>query len=514
MRIGIDVGGTHTDAVLMDGMEILCAHKALTSNDVRQGIIDALDRVMTEGRVDLNAIKAVMIGTTHFTNAIIERRQLSPTAIIRACLPTGSGLPPMCDWPSDIASVLGYHGYMIGGGHLFDGRQISSIDETALDQAITDIIYNGVKSIAVSAAFSPANNLHELKIAAQIRRRIPDANISMSHEIGRLGILERENAALLNASLSELAAKVVSSMEAALTERGLHCPFFVSQNDGTLMSAKFIARYPALTFSSGPTNSLRGAAVLSGMKDALVVDIGGTTLDVGVLSNGFPRESNSHIAVGGVRTNFRMPDILPIGLGGGSLVTDEGARVGPQSVGHKLVSEAIVFGGSTLTATDIAVANGSVKVGNTSLVQTLDPALVERSTKRIHDIIDEAIDKMRPSETPVPVILVGGGAILVSRELDTASSVIVPDHAGVANAVGAAIAQVGGEVEQIVSFSKQDRAHALEDLTQQAQAKAIAAGADPKSLRLLDIEETSVSYMDDEAVRIRIKVVGELRHTK
>ena len=112
----------------------------------------------------------------------------------------------------------------------------------------------------------------------------------MSHEIGRLGILERENAALLNASLGELATKVVSNMEAALAERGLRCPFYVSQNDGTLMSAQFIARYPALTFSSGPTNSLRGAAVLSGMQDALVVDIGGTTLDVGVLANGFPRE--------------------------------------------------------------------------------------------------------------------------------------------------------------------------------------------------------------------------------
>ena len=513
MRIGIDVGGTHTDAVLMNGMEILCTHKALTSSDVRQGIIEALDRVMTEGRVDVTAIEAVMIGTTHFTNAVIERKQLSPTAIIRACLPTGSGLPPLCDWPTDIASALGNHGYMIGGGYMFDGRQIAPIDETALDEAIADIIHSGVKSIAVSAAFSPANNAHELEIAARIRRRIPDANISMSHEIGRLGILERENAALLNASLGELATKVVSNMEAALAERGIRCPFYISQNDGTLMSAQFIARYPALTFSSGPTNSLRGAAVLSGMQDALVVDIGGTTLDVGVLANGFPRESNSHITVGGVRTNFRMPDILPIGLGGGSLIADEGASVGPQSVGHRLVEEALVFGGSTLTATDIAVANGSVSVGQPARVQTLNRAVVERATQRIHRMIDEAIDKMRPSEAPVPVILVGGGAILVSRELATASSVIVPDHAGVANAIGAAIAQVGGEVEQLVSFSKHSRARVLADMTREAQAKAVAAGAEPKTLRVLDIEETSVSYMDDDAARIRVKVVGDLRRS-
>ena len=513
MRIGIDVGGTHTDAVLMNGMEIICAHKSLTSSDVRQGIIEALDQVITEGRVDATAIEAVMIGTTHFTNAVIERKQLSPTAIIRACLPTGSGIPPLCDWPTDIASALGNHGYMIRGGYMFDGRQISPIDETSLDEAITDIVHSGVKSIAVSAAFSPANNAHELKIASRLRQRIPDANISMSHEIGRLGILERENAALLNASLGELARKVVSNMETALAERGLRCPFYVSQNDGTLMSAQFIARYPALTFSSGPTNSLRGAALLSGMQDALVVDIGGTTLDVGVLANGFPRESNSHITVGGVRTNFRMPDILSIGLGGGSLIADEGASVGPKSVGHRLVEEALVFGGSTLTATDIAVANGSVSVGQPSRVQTLDRAAVERATHRIHRMIDEAIDKMRPNDAPVPVILVGGGAILVSRELETASRVIVPDHADVANAIGAAMAQVGGEVEQLVSFSRHSRDRVLADMTREARAKAVAAGAEGKTLRVLDIEETSVSYMDGDAARIRIKVVGDLRHS-
>lgn len=511
MRIGIDVGGTHTDAVLMDGMSIVSSHKALTSSDVRQGIMEALDAVMQDAAVDARAIDAVMIGTTHFTNAVIERKALNPTAIIRACLPTGSGLPPKCDWPADISDALGDHTYMIGGGHLFNGKEIAPLDDIALEQAIDEIVRHGIKSIAVAAAFSPAIADHELAIAERLKFRIPDARISLSHEIGRLGILERENAALLNAALGGLADRVVSNMQSALTERHIGCPFYVSQNDGTLMSADYIARYPALTFSSGPTNSLRGAAVLSGITDAIVVDIGGTTADVGVLANGFPRESNSHIDVGGVRTNFRMPDILPIGLGGGSLVQDNGHTLGPQSVGHRLVQEGLIFGGDRLTATDIAVANGSAEIGDKSRVADLDRAMVEQATTTMHNMIDDAVDKMRPSEKPVPVILVGGGAILISRKLKTASEVIRPEHAGVANAIGAAIAQVGGEVEHIVSYSSVDRATAMKAATEEARTRAIAAGADPASLRTLDVEETTMSYMDDDAARIRIKVVGDLK---
>ncbi len=511
MRIGIDVGGTHTDAVLMDGLNVIASHKALTSADVRGGIVQALDTVLEQARVEVHAIDAVMIGTTHFTNAVIERRELAPTAIVRACLPTGSGLPPMCDWPSDIAAALGNHVYMVDGGFRFDGAEIKPLDLRQIDRVIADIASKGIQAIAVAAAFSPADASHEAQIAERIAQALPQANITLSHEIGRLGILERENAALLNAALGELANRVVSSMEEALRERHIACPFYVSQNDGTLMSADYIARYPALTFSSGPTNSLRGAAILSGMEDAIVVDIGGTTSDVGVLAGGFPRESNSHIDVGGVRTNFRMPDIMAIGLGGGSRVSQDGKTIGPLSVGHRLVSEGLVFGGDVLTTTDIAVANASFAVGDRERVAHLGPKLIEQATLTMHAMIDAAVDRMRPSEEPVPVVLVGGGSILVSRPLQTAAEVIRPEHAGVANAIGAAIAQVGGEVEHLVSYSRIDRDDAIAELTAEAKEKAIAAGADSKSLRVLDMEETTMSYVDDDAARLRVKVVGDLR---
>ena len=110
----------------------------------------------------------------------------------------------------------------------------------------------------------------------------------------------------------------------ALQRAWLEVPLFVSQNDGTLMRADDVQRYPVLTFASGPTNSMRGAVYLAGIQDAMVVDIGGTTSDIGMLRNGFPRQSTNFVDVGGVKTNFRMPDVLAVGLGGGSLVNEDG----------------------------------------------------------------------------------------------------------------------------------------------------------------------------------------------
>lgn len=513
MKIGIDVGGTHTDAVVLSGTKILATHKALTSADVKDGIVNALDAVMSSASLKPSDVTAVMIGTTHFTNAVIERKHLSETAIIRACLPTGTGIPPMCDWPEDIAGALGGHAYSIKGGHTFSGDEIHALDDVEIDAVIKDISTKGIQSIAIAAAFSPMDHAHELYIADKLRTQIPSAKITLSHEIGRLGILERENAALLNAALGSLAETVVSSMKQALIERQITCPFYVSQNDGTLMSADYIARYPALTFASGPTNSLRGAAMLSQISDAIVVDIGGTTSDVGVLANGFPRESNSFIDVGGVRTNFRMPDIMAIGVGGGSLVSADGKSVGPKSVGHRLVEEGLVFGGAQITATDIVVAAGLQDIGDVQQVAHLEPAMIQAATNEMHRQIDDAIDKMRPSDDPVPVILVGGGSILISQKLSSASQMICPEHAEVANAIGAAIAQVGGEVESIISYSKTKREDAIAQITAEAKQKAVLAGADGDALRVLDVEETPMSYMDDNAVRLRIKVVGELKQS-
>ncbi len=510
MRIGIDVGGTHTDAVLLDGEALLAATKALTSADVTTGILNALEAVLADSGVAEADIDAVMLGTTQFTNAVVERREMSEVAAIRIGSPSGEGIPPAIGWPEDIASALGGHSYMLAGGTLYDGQPLAELDDAEVDRVVRDIRDKGLNAVAITAAFSPMNAEPERNVAERLRQAIPHARITESHRMGRIGLLERENATLLNASLLEFAERVVTSFRTAFKARGLRARFFVSQNDGTLMDAGFVGEYPALTFASGPTNSLRGACRLTGLDDAIVVDIGGTTSDIGVLQGGFPRESNIVIEVGGVRTNFRMPDILAVGLGGGSIVEDGGHRVGPQSVGHRLVTDGRVFGGDTLTATDIVVADGGADIGDPSRVADLDPTIVANASATMQGLLEQGIDRMRPGDDPMPVILVGGGAVLADHKLENASAVHCPENAGVANAIGAAIAQIGGEAERLVSYRDVPRDVALQRVGEEARALATAAGADPDSLRIADVEETSVSYMDEGTTRIRVKAVGDI----
>ncbi|NNC36949.1 MAG: hydantoinase/oxoprolinase family protein [Acidimicrobiales bacterium] len=510
MRIGIDVGGTHTDAVILNGDEIVASIKALTSADVVGGITAALDTILADSGVQHSEIDTVMIGTTQFTNAIVERRELSSVAAIRIGLPSGRGMPPMVDWPEDLATALGRHTYQLHGGYLYDGFKLANLRDDEIEAAITDIAAKGIKDIAIASAFSPMNSAPEKDVGARIKAAIPDARITLSYNFGRLGLMERENAAILNTSLLSFADRVVSSFLEALAKRGLKCPVYISQNDGTLMSADFVRTYPALTFASGPTNSLRGACKLTGLQDAIVVDIGGTTSDIGVLQDGFPRESNVVVNIGGVRTNFRMPDILAIGLGGGSLVSTDGKTVGPQSVGHKLVTEGLVFGGKTLTTTDILVASGKAELGDKTAVADLGQDLVRTAQATIHRMLDQNIEMMKPGGKALPVILVGGGAVLVTDGLKAASKLYIPENAGVANAIGAAIAQIGGESERLVSYRDMTRDAAIAKVTAEATERAVNAGADRHTIRAVDIEETPIPYMDEASTRVRVKVIGDI----
>jgi N-methylhydantoinase A/oxoprolinase/acetone carboxylase beta subunit len=512
MRIGIDVGGTNTDAVLMDGVNVLAWHKTPTTPDVTAGITAALSALMTQTGVATDAIQTVMIGTTHFTNAVVERRRLTPVAAIRLGLPATKVLPPMVDWPDDLRQAIGNHSYLAHGGHEFDGREISALDEKELRDIAADIRAKGIRSVAVSAVFSPVNPQLEEQAAAILRDEIPGLAVTLSHEIGRIGLLERENAAIMNACLRDLAVHIVASFGKALTDLQIHAPFYLSQNDGTLMNADFAEKYPVLTFASGPTNSMRGAAFLSGVKEAMVVDIGGTTSDVGMLIHGFPREASVVVQVGGVRTNFRMPDVYSFGLGGGSLVRREDGqlKIGPQSVGYELTTKGRVFGGDTLTTSDMAVAGGLAEIGDPSAVQSLDKQLVQEAIALMQEMVEVAVDRMKTSAEPIPVIMVGGGSILIGQKVRGASEMIKPPHFAVANAIGAAIAQVGGETDRIFSLEKMDREDALAQAREEAIQKAVSAGADPATVQIVDVEEVPLAYLPSNATRIRMKAVGDL----
>jgi N-methylhydantoinase A/oxoprolinase/acetone carboxylase beta subunit len=395
-RIGIDVGGTNTDAVLIENGRVSGAVKAPTTSDVTSGILDALARLTATGVLKGKPLDAVMIGTTHFINAVVQRRWLTKVGALRIGLPASATLPPFCDWPEDLAGVVRGVVAMVEGGHEYDGRPFMPLDTEAIRSAARDMQAQGIRSVAISSAFSPLDSSHEREAATIIAEEIPDAAITCSSDLGRIGLLERENSALLNAALAELARDTITAFEKAISSSGISAPLYITQNDGTVVEAAQAMRLPVYSFASGATNSMRGAAYLSGIEDAMVADVGGTTTDIGQIRHGFPREANAVVKVGGVRTLFRMPDLLSIGLGGGSYVSLDPLSVGPLSVGYRLTTDAIAFGGSQLTTSDIGIAAGLLGIGERGKVGHIDPSASLRVLDHVRAMVEESIDRMRP----------------------------------------------------------------------------------------------------------------------
>ncbi|MCX7685850.1 MAG: hypothetical protein N2Z67_11355 [Acetobacteraceae bacterium] len=358
-RIGVDVGGTNTEGVVIEDGKVIAAHKTPTTEDVLSGVREALSAVAVPD------VQGVMIGTTHFVNAVVQRRDLPRVGALRIGMPASRSLPPFCDWPEDLATLVRGAVHMVEGGVDYDGRPIMPLDQRAIAAAARQMRAAGLSCAAVSSIFSPLDPAMEERAAQILRQEMPGATVTLSHELGRIGLLERENVALLNAALIPLAAHRVQAFEQAVAAAGIAAPLYITQNDGTVIRAELAARFPVLSFASGPTNSIRGAAFLTGVQDALVVDVGGI------------------------------------------------------------------------------------------------------------------------------------------------SEVLRPANAAVANAVGAAIAQVSGEADQV--FHGLSRSEAMAEAERIARARAVDAGADPASLSLVDIEDLPLAYMPGGALRVRARVVGNIR---
>ncbi len=510
MRIGVDVGGTYTDAVVLDGRALLAAAKETTSDDIASGVVAAVREALAQSGLAPGAIEMITIGTTQMTNAVVSREGLAPAGVIRLGRQSSAALPIAAKWPEDIARVAVGPSAMVDGGFDYDGAPILPTDMAALDRALAAIEAAGADVVAISSVFATSNSEGERQAAARAQERLPAVKCSLSSALGGVGLHQRENATILNAALLPLAARVVSAFREAFAALSLECPLFLSQNDGTLMAAAYAERFPVFTFSSGPTNSMRGAAYLTGARDAMVVDVGGTTSDIGMLIDGFPRPSGSAVSIGGVLTNFRMPDVLAVGLGGGSLVEAQGASGGPRAVGRDLSTRGRVFGGDTLTATDIAVLAGRAALGDKTRAGDVPTETVETARATMKTMLENGVDAMKTSAAPLPLIAVGGGAFLLPDALEGASEIIRPENAGVANALGAAFAQVGGEAEVIYSASKRPREAALGEAKSLAAARAEAAGALQPTIEIVEIHETPMSYMDEPGAVIRVKAVGDV----
>ncbi|HET7929538.1 MAG TPA: hydantoinase/oxoprolinase family protein, partial [Actinomycetota bacterium] len=213
------------------------------------------------------------------------------------------------------------------------------------------------------------------------------------------------------------------------------------------------------------------------------------------------------VEIGGIRTNFRMPDLVTIALGGGTIVTDD--ALGPQSVGYRILDEALVFGGSTPTLTDAGVAAGRFALGDRSALDRRGP-LLAAAIARSDAMLADAIDRVKTSRAAVTLVAVGGGAPLVPEDLAGASEVLRPDHSDVANAIGAAIASVSGEVDRVFHPGVGGRESAIAEASSEAIERAVSAGAARESVEVVEIEEVPLAYLTDPAVRIRVKAGGPL----
>lgn len=515
-KLGIDVGGTNTDAVLIDeNRNVIADIKCPTTGDIYDGILDALRTVLSVSGVDKSQIRQAMLGTTQCTNAIVERKNLAPIGILRLGAPATLGIPPMVDWADDIRAIC-VESAVIGGGFEYDGKPLAPLDVEAARAFFLRMKEKGVKSIAISGVFSTVRSDHELEVAQLCREVMgEDVHISISSEIGSMGLIERENATILNAALWKVAERFTDGFAQSLQDEGItSADVYLSQNDGTLMTMEHARRYPILTVACGPTNSIRGASYLSHLRDAIVIDVGGTTTDFGVIQNGFPRESSVAVTIGGVRTNFRMPDVVSIGLGGGSIVRerpDGTVTVGPDSVGYEITKRALVFGGDTLTATDIAVRLGMYQLGDPSKVAHISEELARKALAAMSAMVEDAIDSMKVSSADMDVILVGGGSIILPEKLSGAAKVVKPEHFGCANAIGSAISKVSGTFEQLINYDEIPRDKALEQAKAQAVELAAAAGAQRDTVEIIEVEDVPLAYYPGNTNRVKVKAAGDLK---
>ena len=514
-KLGIDVGGTNTDAVLIDeNLNVVADIKCPTTGDIYDGILAALRTVLAQSGVDRSQIKQAMLGTTQCTNAIVERKNLAPIGILRIGAPATLGIPPMVDWAEDISKIA-VGSAVIGGGFEYDGKQLAPFDAEAAKAFFLEMKEKGVKSIAISCVFSTVRNDHELE-AAKLCREVmgEDVHVSISSEIGSMGLIERENATILNAALWKVAERFTEGFAQSLADEGItNADVYLSQNDGTLMTMEHARRYPILTVACGPTNSIRGASYLSSLQNAIVIDVGGTTTDLGVIQNGFPRESSVAVTIGGVRTNFRMPDVVSIGLGGGSIVRehpDGSVTVGPDSVGYEITKKALVFGGDVLTATDVAVRLGMVELGDASKVAHIPEELAKKALAAIGTLVEDAIDSMKVSSADSDVILVGGGSIVLPEKLAGAAATVKPEHFGCANAIGSAISKVSGTFEKLINYDEIPRDKALEQAKAEAVDLAVAAGAIRETVEIIEVEDVPLAYYAGNTNRVKIKAAGDL----
>lgn len=528
--IGVDVGGTNTDAVLLAGDRLIAKVKTTTTDDITTGVVKAISALFENNEHLKEYVSSVNIGTTHLLNALLQRKGLSKPYVVRLAAPATTAVPPAIDWDQQLkAEMLGDNIHIVGGGYEFNGVEISPLDSNILTVLAHQTLGTRNDSVAITGVFSNVNPLQEERTKAIFKQSNPALEVSLSHTMGNIGLLARENATILNACLARQYYIIREAFKDAINHLGMKANVFLTYGDGTKTAFDDGSATPLRTLNSGPINSIKGAAIIAQIKDAVTVDIGGTSSDVGLLKAGEPVNENSHFTIGGINCNFSSARLNSFGLGGGSIIkVDSGGSIsiGPESVGKDLFKRALAFGGTMLTPTDIAVALGRLPIGTLNInvlkgkialfgqgedidtfIKKVDRALHQKLAHGVLEILNAMED------TPSALVLVGGGATLFDLQylkelMPQFKSVLIPQWADVANALGAAVSLIGGGYVHVYDYAKTSRPEAIADATEKAKKNAIAKGADATTLKVSTISEVPLNYLSGDPNQLSVSVVG------
>jgi N-methylhydantoinase A/oxoprolinase/acetone carboxylase beta subunit len=330
--LGVDTGGTYTDAVILDeaANRILGKAKALTSrHDLAVGIGQAVDAAIAASGVGARDVALVSLSTTLATNALVEGQGARVALVFIGFDPGDLGRGGL------VEALKGDPVVSLPGGHTHAGTEAAPLDLAALEAQVR-ALGDEVSGFAVASSFATRNPAHEVA-ARDLIRRVTGRPVTCSHELSaNLNGPKRALTAVLNARLIGMIDRLVAACERHLAAVGIDAPLMVVRGDGALISAAMVRERPIETILSGPAASIVGARWLTGAADALVSDIGGTTTDVALLRGGLPEIDPMGARVGGFRTMVEAVAMRTTGLGGDSevhLVTEGltgGLRLGPR----------------------------------------------------------------------------------------------------------------------------------------------------------------------------------------
>ncbi|MFZ5945434.1 MAG: hydantoinase/oxoprolinase family protein [Bacillota bacterium] len=458
MQIGIDIGGTTTDGVLLHKGEILRSAKHLTvENDLQISIFAVLDE-LTRG-VDKSNIARVVLSTTLVTNILATGRG-DETALVLIPGP-GLNLGNMRLFPNT---------YIVEGATDFRGRIIEPLNEEQVKKTGKLISDAGIKKVAVVGKFSPRNNKHEQRTKELLLLHDPRLEITLGYEIsGQLNFLRRAATSYYTAMTKDKWTAFAHSIEKALRVRGIACPISILKADGGTMPLAVSVENPCETVFTGPAASVMGAFAITGDEQtSLVIDIGGTTTDLGLILEGSPLYASKGAVIEGYYTSIRAFNVSSIPLGGDSAVRLKDAEliIGPDRVGL-----AACFGGPVATPTDALNILEDSQLGDVSLsmsaldkiAQPLGLTIIKAAELIVNKFvksIEKSIYGMFKNWEQEPlykvyevvnkrsvkldkVVGIGGAAKafvpLVASRLGC--DFLVHDYAPVANALGAAVAR-------------------------------------------------------------------------